>query len=350
MNRIRINLLLILMLLCSLMMISCGQAKDEVNSAIIAESNEDDKIVIGFSQVGAESDWRKANTESMKETFTEEKGYHLIISDAQQNQTKQITAIRTFIQQEVDYIVLAPVTEDGWETVLEEAKEAGIPVIIIDRMVNVSDNSLYVCRIGSDFEKESGKVTSWLKQYIDYKGLDNEDINIINIQGTLGASSQIGRSEGLHRAVNEYGWNLLEEVEGEYTRARAREVMGAMLKKYNRINIVYCENDNEAFGAIEAIKAAGKHVGPNIEAGQILIVSFDGVSEQAIEYGRTGKISCIAECNPLHGPRVLRIIETLERGAEVGKFDSVDEALFSNITVVKNVYYDNKSYPVTFLE
>lgn len=349
MNHIRVNLLLITMLLASFLLVSCGIEK-KADVAETVETVEDDKIVIGFSQVGAESDWRKANTESMKETFTEEKGYHLIISDAQQNQTKQITAIRTFIQQEVDYIVLAPVTEDGWETVLQEAKEANIPVIIIDRMVNVSDDSLYVCRIGSDFDKESGKVTSWLKQYIDYKGLDNENINIINIQGTLGASSQIGRSEGLHKAVREYGWNLLEEVEGEYTRARAREVMGAMLKKYNRINIVYCENDNEAFGAYDAIRAAGKHVGPNIEAGQIMLVSFDGVSEQAIEYGRSGKISCIAECNPMHGKRVLRIIETLERGAEVGKFDYVDEALFSNITVIKNVYYDDKSYPVTFLE
>jgi len=349
MNHIRFNLLLITMLFASFLLVSCGIEK-KADVAETVETVEDDKIVIGFSQVGAESDWRKANTESMKETFTEEKGYHLIISDAQQNQTKQITAIRTFIQQEVDYIVLAPVTEDGWETVLQEAKEANIPVIIIDRMVNVSDDSLYVCRIGSDFDKESGKVTSWLKQYIDYKGLDNENINIINIQGTLGASSQIGRSEGLHKAVREYGWNLLEEVEGEYTRARAREVMGAMLKKYNRINIVYCENDNEAFGAYDAIRAAGKHVGPNIEAGQIMLVSFDGVSEQAIEYGRSGKISCIAECNPMHGKRVLRIIETLERGAEVGKFDYVDEALFSNITVIKNVYYDDKLYPVTFLE
>ena len=225
----------------------------------------------------------------------------------------------------------------------------GIPVIIIDRMVN-SDDSLYVCRVGSDFILESGKVTNWLKQYIDYKGFEQDRVNIINIQGTLGASSQIGRSAGLHEAVEKYGWNLLEEVQGEYTRARAREVMGAMLKKYNNINVVYCENDNEAFGAIEAIKAAGKHVGPNIGDGQILIVSFDGVSDQAIEYCKSGKISCIAECNPNHGPRVENIIKALESGQSVEKFDSVDEALFTNIKVIENVVSKNRLYSVEVLE
>lgn len=349
MRKYKINCLLALIMLGMTMLTACSYRTDAQPEETVAEESED-KIVIGFSQVGAESDWRKANTISMKETFTEEKGYKLIISDAQQKQTKQITAIRTFIQQEVDYIVLAPVTEDGWDTVLQEAKDAGIPVIIIDRMVNVSDDSLYVCRVGSDFNIESGKVCNWLTQYIEYRGIEPSDINIVSIQGTLGSSSQIGRSAGLHKAVRSQGWNLLEEAEGEYTQARAREVMSSMLRKYDDINIVYCENDNEAFGAIDAIKAVGKHVGPNIQDGQILIVSFDGVSTQAIEMCRNGKISCIAECNPMQGPRVEKIIEGLEKGEQPNKYETVDEKLFTNIPVIKNVVSEGNLYPVTILD
>ena len=121
----------------------------------------DDTITVGFSQVGAESDWRTANTESMKSTFSEENGYELIFDDAQQKQENQLTAIRNFIQQEVDYIVLAPVTETGWDTVLQEAKDAGIPVIIVDRMVDVSDDSLYTAWVGSNFKLEGQKAMAW---------------------------------------------------------------------------------------------------------------------------------------------------------------------------------------------
>ena len=121
-------------------------------SAVNVMAADDDTITVGFSQVGAESDWRTANTESMKSTFSEDNGYELIFDDAQQKQENQLTAIRNFIQQEVDYIVLAPVTETGWDTVLQEAKDAGIPVIIVDRMVDVSDDSLYTAWVGSQLQ------------------------------------------------------------------------------------------------------------------------------------------------------------------------------------------------------
>ena len=161
----------------------------------------DDTITVGFSQVGAESDWRTANTESMKSTFSEENGYELIFDDAQQKQENQLTAIRNFIQQEVDYILLAPVTETGWDTVLQEAKDAGIPVIIVDRMVDVSDDSLYTAWVGSNFKLEGQKAMAWLDAYLEAKGRGDEEINLVDIQGTIGASAQIGRTEGFDEAV-----------------------------------------------------------------------------------------------------------------------------------------------------
>ena len=224
----------------------------------------DDTITVGFSQVGAESDWRTANTESMKSTFSEENGYELIFDDAQQKQENQLTAIRNFIQQEVDYILLAPVTETGWDTVLQEAKDADIPVIIVDRMVDVSDDSLYTTWIGTDSLLEGRKAAEWLNAYTTAKGIDAKDVNIVDIQGTIGSTAQIGRSKGLEEGVDNYGWNLLAQQSGEFTQAKGQEVMESMLKQYDNINVVYCENDNEAFGAIDAIEAAGKTVGSDI--------------------------------------------------------------------------------------
>lgn len=307
------------------------------------------KIVVGFSQVGAESDWRSANTQSMKETFVSGNGYELIFEDGQQKQANQITAIRTFIQQEVDYIVLAPVTETGWDTVLQEAKDAGIPVILVDRMVDVADDSLFTCWVGSDFELEGKKATEWLKQYAEAKNIAAEDIHIVNIQGTIGASAQIGRTKGLADAAVANGWDLLAEVPGEFTQAKGREVMEDLLSKYDNINVVYCENDNEAFGAIEAIEAAGKVVGSDIEAGEIMVISFDGVNNDALNYVMQDKITCITECNPLHGPRVQAIIETLEAGKRPDKLSFVDGAMFCADESVTQIEVDGKKYEVTIL-
>lgn len=327
-----------------------GSNKTEKEQEAVQTIAAAEKIVVGFSQLGAESDWRSANSKSMKETFTSENGYELIFEDGQQKQANQIMAIRTFIQQEVDYIVLAPVTETGWDTVLQEAKDAGIPVIIVDRMVDVSDDSLFTCWVGSDFELEGKKAAEWLHQYTLKEKIASEEIHIVNIQGTIGASSQIGRTKGLADAVKANGWNLLAEVSGDYTQAKGREVMESFLKQYDNINVVYCENDNEALGAIEAIEAAGKTVGSDITGGEIMIISFDGVNESAINYVLEGKITCIAECNPLHGPRVQAIIEALEEGKTPDKFAYVDEEIFSANETVKDLTIGDTVYPVTILK
>ena len=296
----------------------------------------DDTITVGFSQVGAESDWRTANTESMKSTFSEENGYELIFDDAQQKQENQLTAIRNFIQQEVDYILLAPVTETGWDTVLQEAKDADIPVIIVDRMVDVSDDSLYTTWIGTDSLLEGRKAAEWLNAYTTAKGIDAKDVNIVDIQGTIGSTAQIGRSKGLEEGVDNYGWNLLAQQSGEFTQAKGQEVMESMLKQYDNINVVYCENDNEVFGAIDAIEAAGKTVGSDIANGEIMVMSFD-TTNAGLTDTLAGKIACDVECNPLHGPRAEELIKALEAGEEVEKLDYVDEEIFATDDTVDKV-------------
>ena len=177
---------------------ACGGGDASTNDTA-KEEGSSDVITVGFSQVGAESDWRTANSESMKSTFTKDNGYELIFDDAQQKQENQISVIRNFIQQDVDYIVLAPVTETGWDAVLGEAKQAGIPVIIVDRMVDVKDDSLYTAWVGSNFELEGKKAAAYLDAYMKAKNM--KDMKLVNIQGTIGASAQIGRTKGLDDAV-----------------------------------------------------------------------------------------------------------------------------------------------------
>lgn len=285
----------------------------------------EDKIVVGFSQVGAESDWRTANTESMKATLSEENGYELIFDDAQQKQENQIKAVRNFIQQDVDYIVIAPVTETGWDTVLQEAKEAGIPVVIVDRMIDVSDDSLFTCWVGSDFLQEGYNAVQWLSDNLDAKGRSDEQINIVTLQGTIGSSAQIGRTNGFEEKMADHSnWTMLDRQTGEFTQSKGQEVMESFLKSYDDIDVVVAENDNMAFGAIDAIKAAGKTCGPD---GDITIISFDAVAA-AFDAMIAGTMNVSIECNPLHGPRVAEIIQKIEAGEAVEKLQYVEEGVY----------------------
>lgn len=289
-------------------------------------SNSGDIVVVGFSQVGAESDWRTANTKSMQDTFTEENGYELIFDDAQQKQENQIKAIRNFIQQEVDYIVIAPVTETGWDTVLTEAKEAGIPVIIVDRMIDVSDDSLYECWVGSDFLQEGYDCVEWLANYLEGGSRTDDEINIVTLQGTIGSSAQIGRTNGVEEKMKNYSnWVMLDKQTGEFTQSKGQEVMESFLKSYDNIDVVIAENDNMAFGAIDAIKAAGLTCGPD---GDIIIISFDAV-KAAFTSMIAGDMNVSIECNPLHGPRVAELITKIEAGESVEKLNYVDEGVYS---------------------
>ncbi len=336
------------LLLACILMVGCGKNSDTKEGSLEDYDKDEDKIVVGFSQLGAESDWRSENTESMKKALSPENGFELIFEDGQQKQSNQITAIRTFIQQGVDYIVLAPVTETGWDTVLQEAKDAGIPVIVVDRMIDVEDESLFTCWVGANFELEGKKAAEWLNQYVVINEIAPEDIHIVNIQGTLGASSQIGRTKALAEAAANFGWDLMAEVPGDFTQAKAREVMEDLLEQYDNINVVYCENDNEAFGAIEAIEASGRVVGSDIKDGEIMVISFDGVNDDALKYVKEDKITCITECNPHHGPRVQNIIQALENGKELEKFNYVEGEIFSVYGLVKKISVEGNTYTITW--
>lgn len=313
------------------------------------DTTTDEKLIsIGFSQLGAESDWRNANTDSIRNALSEENGFSLSYKNGLQKQSNQIKALRTFIQQEVDYIVLAPSTEEGWDTVLEEARNAGIPVILVDRQVACS-KELYTSWVGSDFELEGRRMTTWIHEYTKRKNIDPKDIHIVDLQGSIGSTAQIGRTTAFDSAVREYGWDLLDKVSADFTENKGREVMASLLRKYDNINVVYCENDNEAIGAIDAIEAAGKRPGSDILNGEIMVVSFDGINKQAIDYARSGKISCIAECNPYQGQYVRNIIKTLEKGEKPVKNKYVKEGLQSSLPDVQTVTVNNERIGVTLL-
>lgn len=337
--------LFMIIILLSSMLISCGEQTPP--NAPVAEETK--LITVGFSQVGAESDWRRANTESMKEALSKENGFDLVYMDGQQKQTNQIRAIRTFIQKEVDYIVLAPVKEEGFSTVLQEAKDAGIPVIIVDRMVDEKDNALFTCFVGSDFELEGLKMVEWLNSYATSCEVDSANLKIVNVQGTPGSSAQLGRSKGLETGVEKFGWTLLSAEFGDYTQTKGKEVMKGFLESYPDLNVVYCENDNMAFGVIEAVEEAGRNVGTDLKNGDVLVLSFDGVSRTAQTLVKDGKIACIGECNPLHGPRVSAIIRQLEKGEKVDKISYVDESVFSFTDMVKQVEVNGKAYDIMVL-
>lgn len=332
----------------SLCFLSAGCSPAGVTEAESADTGKD-LIVVGFSQVGAESDWRSANSESMRSVFTKENGYELIFEDAQQKQTNQITAIRSFIQQDVDYIVVAPVTETGWDTVLSEAKEAGIPVIIVDRQVEVADENLFTCWIGSDFELEGKKVCMWMEKYLTKKGVRPQDVHIVDIQGTMGSTAQIGRTKGFDHMAKLYGWDVVTHAPGDFTKSKAIESMFSILRNYDNVNVVYCENDNEALGVIEVLEASGKKCGSDIANGEVMVVSFDGVNKQAVSSLVAGQISCIGECNPMHGSRVETVIQKMEAGEEPYKYQYVNEELFTNTDEIPSVMLGGKEYKVTVL-
>ena len=315
----------------------CGCVQEEQPTG---EAPEDDLIVVGFSQVGAESEWRVANTESIKASLSEKNGYELIFDDARNEQENQIKAIRTFIQQDVDYIVFSPRVETGWNSILQEAKEAGIPVIVTDRYIEAADEDLYMAYIGSDFREEGDKAVKWLEELLEKQGRAKEPIGIVHIQGTLASSAQIGRTGALENAVgqNPY-WTIIAQEDGDFTRAKAYEVMGEILKKTKEIDVVYCENDGEALGAIDAMEEAGLKCNVN---GGVIVISFDA-TRLGLEYCLEGKIGLTVECNPLQGPYVDEIIKKLERGEPIERETFTDETQFDYFTITREMI-DSREY------
>ncbi len=306
-----------------------------VNEAVhVADPSEDKLIVVGFSQVGAESEWRVANTESIKAALSEENGDDLRFDDARPEQETQSRAIRRFIPQDVDYIVFSPKVETGWKTVLQEAKDAGIPVIMIDRDIEKESKGLITAHIGSDFRMEGEKAVRWLEELLEKQGRTSEPIRIVHIQGTIGSSAQVGRTAALEKAIERNSnWELVAQECGDFTRAKTYEVMADILKGTKDIDVVYCENDGEALGAIDAMEEAGLKY--SAEDG-VIVISFDA-TKLALEYCLEGKIALTVECNPLQGPYVDRVIRQLQNGEPVEREIYIEETMFDCFTTTQEM-------------
>ncbi|QHQ27669.1 ABC transporter substrate-binding protein [Xanthomonas albilineans] len=281
------------------------------------------QITVGFSQVGAESEWRTANTASIKQAIADA-GMKLKFSDAQQKQENQIKALRSFIAQRVDVIAFSPVVESGWETVLREAKAANIPVVLTDRAVKVSDQSLYVTLIGSDFVEEGRKAGRWLLQQSPLKDGD-QPVRIVELQGTVGSAPAIDRMRGFKEVIaGNPRFQVVRSQSGDFTRAKGKEVMEAFLKAEGRhIDVVYAHNDDMAIGAIQAIEEAGLKPGKDI-----LVISIDGV-KGAFEAMQAGKLNVTVECNPLLGPQLVQAIREIKAGKSLPKRIVVQEAVYT---------------------
>lgn len=306
---------------------ACGKSESKSEPASAAPSasastassgSGNKKLVIGFAQIGAESGWRDAETKSIKDTFGNDPAFELKFSDAQQKQENQIKAIRSFIAQKVDAIGLAPVVETGWESVLKEAKDAGIPVFLLDRGISKGNEDLYVSFIGSDFIKEGQNAAQWM---ID--NLGDAPTNIVQLEGTVGASAANDRKKGFEDAIKDKAnFKIVYSQTGDFTRAKGKEVMEAYLKKDKNIQVVYAHNDDMAMGAIQAIEEAGLKPGTDIK-----IISIDGIKD-AFQAIKDGKSNVTVECNPLLGPQLKQAILDYKAGKTLDKWIKSNEDVF----------------------
>jgi galactofuranose transport system substrate-binding protein len=307
----------ILILLCTmLMLVACGQSND-------SQSGDNGKLTIGFSQVGSESGWRTTFSESVKAEAAR-RGIDLKFSDAQQKQENQIKAIRSFIAQGVDGIIVAPIVETGWEPVLQEAMRANIPVVIVDRNMALQDDSLYLTRIASDFVEEGRKAARWLMEAAAGK------CAIVELQGTVGATAAIDRMKGFNEVIAQYpGARIIRSQTAEFTRSKGKEVMESFLKAEDPRGIcaLWAHNDEMAIGAALAIEEAGLKPGKDI-----LIVSVDAITD-AFKAMAEGRLNATVELSPHMGGPAFDVIEQYLAGKrDFPKLISINGDLYTQQT------------------
>lgn len=297
-------------------------------------------IRVGFAQVGHESAWRLASTQSCQEAFSAEKGYELLFIDCDQSFEAQLEAVKAFVQQKVDYIIIDPILSTGWTDTLAECAEANIPVIVIDRTIDDSDQ--YTAWVGSDFYQEGAASGQWLHAYAQAKGLSQ--LNILMVEGTSGASAQVGRTQGFMDCAREYGWNILDSQSGDFTEVGGNEVMQSFCRLYeDEFNVVVCQNDDEAFGVLSALDAYGIDCGPD---GDVIVLSYDACRE-GLEQVMDGRIAADFECNPMAAPIVSSLISNLEAGREVPESIYLPELWFAHDDTVTTIELDGVTHPVT---
>ena len=271
-------------------------------------------LTIAFSQIGQESDWRTANTDSVTAAIEGHEGWEFVYSDGQQKQENQIQALRNFITQGVDYILFTGVVTTGWDEVLAEVNENEIPLILLDRIPDCADKIDYVAAFGGDFPLEGRRQVQWAGEYLKSLGRDSEEVAVAIMEGTTGADAQVGRSEGNLAAIADYPFmKVVAQQTGNFTRAEGQALMESWLKSVEKIDVLIAQNDDMALGAIDAIKAAGKVPGKDI-----IIVGCDSV-KAAFEAIVAGDMNATIECTPLYGPFVVDCIEKLEAGETFDK-------------------------------
>ena len=305
----------------------CEKHKAESGVEVVS----DDRLVVGFSQVGAESAWRTAETQSIKSEAAR-RNVQLKFADAQQKQANQIKAVRSFIAQSVDAIVIAPIVETGWEPVLREAKRAGIPVFLVDRGIKVSDDSLYVALMASDFVTEGRMAAEWLAEKM------NGRANVVQLEGTTGSAPAIDRKKGFEEVVARHpGITIIKSQSADFTRAKGKEVMEAFIKSDpDRIQAVYAHNDDMALGAIQALTEAGMRPGEDV-----VLVSIDGV-RAAFEAMIAGHLNATVECNPLLGPVLFDTIAVFRAGEPVPKYVRIRDRIFDQSVAAEVI--DSREY------
>lgn len=306
--------LIIVVLLMIFLFAACGSDTEEPAAPASGGEKTFEDLVVGYAQIGAESEWRTANTASIKEEG-ERLGVDLKFSDAQQKQENQIAAIRSYIAEGVDVIGFSPVVETGWETVLQEAKDADIPVIMVDRRADVP-RELYATYLGSDFVEEGKKAGDEMNTLLPEGG------KIVELVGTVGSAPANDRYSGFRDTLND-NLEIIDSQSGDFTRAKGKEVMEAFLKKYgDEITGLYAHNDDMAIGAIQAIEEYGLKPGEDIK-----IVSIDAV-RGAFEAMIDGKLNVTVECNPLLGPQFYDLALRAVNGEELPEWVPSEESVY----------------------
>lgn len=324
-------------------MMGCGASdKIEVPDLIRGDApvHNNELIQIGMIQTGKESDWRDANTNDYLDTFVPERGYELIYIDGDSSSERQVKAMYDLIQQRVDYIILQPIVETGWDDAITEAKNAGIPVIVADRQV-ATDNSLYKVWIGSNFHEEGIKAVEWLENYLIEQSRQDEDIKIILLEGTQGATATIGRTEGLLEGIRKHdNWEIVDQGCANFTQGEGQTYMEALLESGDvpEFDVIISENDNMIFGAMKALERRGISYGPE---GDVIMMSFDALHE-AFEKMIDGQLHVSVECNPLLAGTIEKVIQELEAGNEIEKKYYTEEGVY-DYTMAAD-YIDTRKY------
>ena len=281
-------------------------------------------IVVGFAQIGAESDWRVANTKSIIDACAAA-GIDLRFVDGQQKQENQIKALRDFITQGVDVIGFSPVVESGWDEVIAEINEAGIPLILSDRTTDIKGDDYFVTWMGSDFMEEGVRSAKWLINYLKENGRDKDEINIVELQGTVGSGPAIDRKKGFEEGIKNYpNLKISQSQTGDFTRDLGRTVMESFLKKGDKIDVLYAHNDDMALGAIQSIKEAGLKPGTDI-----IIIGVDAV-KAAFEAIVAGEMNVTVECSPLLGPQFVDAVQKIMAGQTLPKITWTIEHVYDS--------------------